>query len=165
MFDEIDGVPLHPLFLHAPIVLVPITALLTLAFLVPRWRWTLRWPVAVLAVVSAGATYATVQSGLKLRERLQLGGEIAAAINAHETWGKRLLYAVIVLAVLAVVAAIVATRTAGTASTVVAVLLALSGVTAAWLTYETGDRGSRAVWCATGVASGDVKSLDDCLRT
>lgn len=165
MFDFIDGVPLHPLFLHAPIVLVPLTALLTLAFLVPRWRWALRWPVAILAVLAAGATYATVQSGEELRSTLELGGEVAAAIDSHETWGDRLLYASIVLAVLAVVAAIVATRTAGPAATVVAVLLAVSGVTAAWITYETGDRGSRAVWCATGLAAGETDSLDTCLRT
>ncbi|MGH1562225.1 DUF2231 domain-containing protein [Mumia sp. DW29H23] len=165
MFDFIDGVPLHPLFLHAPIVLIPVTALLTLAFLVPRWRWALRWPLAVLAVLAAGGTYATVKSGEELKANLELGGEIAAAIDVHQTWGDRLLYASIVLAVLAVIAAIVATRTAGTASTVVAVLLAISGVTAAWITYETGDRGSRAVWCATGLAAGETDSLEECLRT
>ncbi|KAA1423852.1 hypothetical protein FE697_009850 [Mumia zhuanghuii] len=165
MFDFIDGVPMHPLFLHAPIVLIPITALLTLAFLVPRWRWALRWPIAILAVLAAGATYATVKSGEELKSNLELGGEIAAAIDAHETWGDRLLYATIVMAVLAVVAAIVVTRTAGVAATVVAVLLAISGITAAWLTYETGDRGSRAVWCATGLAAGETDSLEECLRT
>ena len=163
MFGFIDGVPLHPLFLHAPIVLVPVTALLTLAFLVPRWRWALRWPLAVLAVLSAAGTYATVRSGEALKDRLELGGEIAAAIDVHQTWGNRLLYAAIVLAVLAVVAAVVATRTAGLASTLVAILLAVSGVTAAWVTYETGDRGSRAVWCATGVAAGETASLEECL--
>jgi uncharacterized membrane protein len=165
MFDIIDGVPLHPLFLHVPLVLIPLTALLTLAFLVPRWRWWLRWPTAVLAVVAAAATYATVQSGEKLRERIGASGEIGAAIDVHETWGRRLLIAAVVLAVLAVIAALVATRTAGTAATVAAVLLAISGVVAAWITYETGDRGSRAVWCPTGVSSGEVASLEECLRT
>ena len=165
MFDMIDGVPLHPLFLHLPIVLIPITALLTVAFLVPRWRWSLRWPVAVLAVVCAAGSYATVESGERLRDRLPLEGEFARAIDLHETWGRRVLIAAIVMAVLAVVAAVVVTRTAGFAATLVAILLAVSGVTAAALTYETGDRGSRAVWCGTGVASGEITSLEECLRT
>ncbi|MFD1826172.1 MULTISPECIES: DUF2231 domain-containing protein [Mumia] len=164
MFDIIDGVPLHPLFLHVPIVLIPLTTLLTLAFLVPRWRWALRWPLAIVAVAAAAGTYATVQSGEELKARIGASGEIGAAIDLHQTWGDRLLYAAIVLAVLAVIAAIVVTRTAGTAATVVAVLLAVAGVTAGWITYETGDRGSRAVWCATTVSS-NGGSLEECLRT
>lgn len=164
MFDFIDGVPMHPLFLHVPIVLIPVTTLLTLAFLVPRWRWALRWPLAIVAVVAAVGTYATVQSGKELKARVGASGEIGKALDLHQTWGERLLYASIVLAVLAVVAAVIATRTAGTAATVAAVLLAVAGVTAGLITYETGDRGSRAVWCATGVSSGEVTSLEECLR-
>ena len=44
---EIAGLPLHPLVVHAAVVLIPLTALLAVAFAVlPRWRWLVRWPTA-----------------------------------------------------------------------------------------------------------------------
>ena len=46
--------PLHPLIVHAVVVLGPLGALTGLVYaFVPKWRWLLRWPLVVLAVVTA----------------------------------------------------------------------------------------------------------------
>jgi hypothetical protein len=39
------GLPLHPLVVHAAVVLTPLAALLVVGSAVlPRWRWLTRWP-------------------------------------------------------------------------------------------------------------------------
>ena len=49
---QIAGLPLHPLVVHAAVVLIPLTALLTIGLAVlPRWRWLLRWPTAGASVL------------------------------------------------------------------------------------------------------------------
>ena len=58
---ELNGVPLHPLVVHAVVVLGPLAALTGLAYaFVPQWRWLLRWPLFVLAVVTAVAALLAV---------------------------------------------------------------------------------------------------------
>ncbi len=53
VFDYIFGLPMHPLIIHAVVVLVPLSALVAIAFAVrPTWRHVLRWPLAVGGVVS-----------------------------------------------------------------------------------------------------------------
>ena len=43
---EINGVPLHPLVVHAVVVFAPLAALFGIAYAVlPNWRWALRWPL------------------------------------------------------------------------------------------------------------------------
>ena len=61
---ELNGVPLHPLVVHAVVVLGPLAALTGLAYAaVPRWRWLLRWPLVVLAVVTAVTAFVAVVAG------------------------------------------------------------------------------------------------------
>ena len=38
MFDEFNGLPLHPLAVHAVVALIPLSALLGVLFAVPRTR-------------------------------------------------------------------------------------------------------------------------------
>ena len=52
---EINGLPLHPLVVHAAVIFGPIAALTALAFLVPRWRLRLRWPMVGLALVATAS--------------------------------------------------------------------------------------------------------------
>ena len=53
---EINGLPLHPLVVHAAVIFGPLAAVAALAFLVPRWRDRLRWPMVVLAVFHFAGT-------------------------------------------------------------------------------------------------------------
>ena len=56
--------PLHPLVVHAVVVLGPLAAVTGLVYAaVPKWRWLLRWPLVVLAVVVAITALTAVAAG------------------------------------------------------------------------------------------------------
>ncbi|MCU0265446.1 MAG: hypothetical protein MUC45_04910 [Actinomycetia bacterium] len=73
MPDTVLGLPLHPLVVHAVVVLVPLSALGVLLTALSRtWFERLRWPVlAVLTVAAASAVVARVSGEALLAE---LGG-------------------------------------------------------------------------------------------
>ena len=76
MFDLFDGLPVHPLVLHAVVVLAPLLAILALLYaFVPRVRLGLRWPLAVLSVLVIAFGYVTKESGEVLEHRLEAQGE------------------------------------------------------------------------------------------
>ena len=70
----INGIPLHPLVVHAAVVLVPLAALLAIAYAVlPSRRWQTRTPAVVVALVA----------GDNLKARLH---EDTTLIQTHEHW-------------------------------------------------------------------------------
>ena len=98
MLDTIGGIPLHPLIVHAVVVLVPLASLLLLlAALSPRirhWAGILTPITATLALVMVPLA---TQSGEALEKRV----EESPTLEEHTELGDSLLYFVIVLAVLA----------------------------------------------------------------
>ena len=77
--DTVLGLPLHPLVVHAVVVLVPLVSLgfLVLA-VVPRWRGTYGPLLAVIATVAVAAVPVATASGENLEASLNAGGEVAA---------------------------------------------------------------------------------------
>lgn len=153
MFTQIGGLPVHVLVVHAVVVLAPVSALLALAYLVPRWRRAVRWPMVVTAVVAAAAAFVAKESGQHLRDALgpQLEGTAAGRVVAsHERFGDRLFLALLVFAGLAFL--VVASAWIDRAALVHAgaVLLAVAAIVVGVLTYQTGERGARAVWNPAG---------------
>lgn len=68
---EFAGLPAHVLLLHTVVVLAPVTGLVGILYAVrPGWRRALRWPVAVLAVLTAGLTVLTASAGEALEHAL-----------------------------------------------------------------------------------------------
>ncbi len=144
VFDSIDGLPTHPLVVHAVVVLLPLAALgLIVISLVPRWSvryGPLVWPVALVALISS---FIAEQSGKALAlttgvpvEHMQSGEQVkffAAGVlvmslvvwllDRRATKAKRSIFE----KVLAVIAIVVA-------------LLAI------YATFKAGDSGARAVW-------------------
>jgi hypothetical protein len=60
----IAGIPAHPLFVHAAVVLIPLTALLFIAWVpVPRWKQPFTAPTLLGAVVSIVVVFITRESG------------------------------------------------------------------------------------------------------
>ncbi len=94
MLDTIAGLPIHPLIVHATVVIVPAAALaVALAALVPRFR---RWAGIVPLGLSALAVILTplsTQSGESLEERV---GE-SDLVEAHAQLGDGLLKWVLLL--------------------------------------------------------------------
>src|SRR6478672_1846013 len=100
---ELNGVPLHPLVVHAVVVLGPLAALAGLAYaFVPRWRWLLRWPLVVLAVVTAGAAVLAASAGEAL---LEARPELEPLVEEHEESGELLRTVALVYAALSLLAA------------------------------------------------------------
>jgi hypothetical protein len=151
---ELNGVPLHPLVVHAVVVLGPLAALTGLAYaFVPRWRWLLRWPLVVLAVVTAVAVLLAVAAGEDL---LAARPELAPLVEEHEEWGEWLRSVAVIYAVVSLVAAWALGGASALASgkgaretrfgIPVAGVLVVAAVGLLVLLFLAGDSGSRAVW-------------------
>jgi uncharacterized membrane protein len=145
---EINGLPLHPLAVHGAVVLTPLAALLALAYVVPKWRDALRWPVVVAVLVALGAVWVAFLSGSDFRDSDRFAtatGEFADKLQTHEDLGSLLRW----VASGFVVVALVATglhKKPGLPTVLVSALLVVASIATIVLTVMTGDAGSQAVW-------------------
>ena len=100
MFDEILGLPAHPLLVHAPVVLIPLTVLAALAYgLLPPLRPRIGWVLVLASLGGAGSAWAAAQAGVAMSESLQT----SAPLNEHGQYGDLLWQYAGLLAVVAVV--------------------------------------------------------------
>jgi hypothetical protein len=154
---EINGVPLHPLVIHAVVVFVPLAAVSAILFaVVPRWRWLFRWPTAALAVGAVVFTRLAVISGNDLKDDRGLG--VLELVQEHQEWADRLEIAVWVFAVVALLAwwalpyaaplvgSTERTSPVATLATAVTVVLPIVAAVVLVLAVITGDAGAKAVW-------------------
>jgi uncharacterized membrane protein len=164
----INGIPPHPLIVHAAVVLVPLAALFAGAYAVlPRRRWQTRTPAAVLAVAAAAAVQLAAMTGDSLKGQLH---ENTSLIQTHEQWAGLLQAAAWVLAGLMVIAwwALphenpLPDKDHREGVTVLAkplvLLLPVAAVTVLLLVVLTGDAGARAVWGSGGRDTSSAHSL------
>ena len=91
MFEEILGLPAHVLVVHAVVVLVPLLALLAIAYVaLPRWRHRLDWALGLLAVVAPVTAFVAVKSGEEFTDALVargFQGPILDQIFEHSRYG------------------------------------------------------------------------------
>ncbi|HWH00212.1 MAG TPA: DUF2231 domain-containing protein [Pilimelia sp.] len=157
MFDEITGIPAHPLVVHAAVVFVPLLCLAAVAYgALPRVRGALGWVAATLAVVAPLSAWFATLSGEELERRLverNYPPEVLAQVERHAELGTVALYLTLPLALvtLALVGVCtVAPRRGRPAPRWLTVLLTLAAAglaaAAAYYTVRTGDTGARAVW-------------------
>ena len=146
--------PLHPLVVHAVVVLGPLAALTGLVYAaVPRWRWLLRWPLVVLAVVVAVTALTAVAAGEDL---LAARPELAPIVEDHQEAGENLRSVALIYVAVAGLAAWALGGSSALASgrgaretrfgIPVAVLLAAGAVALLVTVYLAGDSGAQAVW-------------------
>jgi hypothetical protein len=153
---HVNGLPLHPLVVHAAVVFVPLAAIAAgLYGVVVRWRWAVRWPMVVLGVLAAGSVQLAAMSGGDLKRELGIEGSL---IHLHEMWAGRLQFASWVLLVAVAVAAWALPYTTPITGAsdrvariavlrpVLMVLLPVLAIAELYLVYKTGDAGARAVW-------------------
>ena len=63
-FETIDKLPLHPLVVHAPIVLIPLVTIATIiTSFKPEWHKAFAIPVGVLTFASLVTSYLAKESG------------------------------------------------------------------------------------------------------
>jgi len=141
---EINGLPLHPLVVHAAVIFGPIAALAALAFLVPRWRLRLRWPMVGLALLATASILAAYFSGNNfLDHKPEL--RTSPQVQTHEDRAGQLLWVTIAFGVVALASGWFATRT-GALRIVLDVLLGVAAIALLVLVFLTGEAGARAVW-------------------
>jgi len=142
---EVNGLPLHPLVVHAAVVFGPLAALLAVGYVaVPGRRDSLRWPMlglALVAGVSILAAYLTGRYFLTQRPELaQLPG-----VSTHRARARVLLVVTSAFTVVAILSAWLHTRT-GAVRVLLAALLGVSALATLVMVVLTGDAGARAVW-------------------
>lgn len=142
MFDTVLGLPVHVLVVHAVVVGLPLTALVTavVAFM-PTLRLRLAWPVAVADAGMVALTFVARESGEQLQQRL--GGQVA---QEHAALGRNLIwFALLVFAAAVAVALTRGSRRPGR-STVAGAVGVVAAVLAIWWTVRVGHSGAQAVW-------------------
>lgn len=163
MFEEIAGIPAHPLLVHAAVVFVPLQVLAAIGYaLVPASRRFLGWVAIALAVAAPLAALTAKLSGDAFRDRMVERGtvsdEILASIDQHSDYGVRTVLTSAALGILliglVVVNAVRARRAdggqPGAGFMALAIVLTVgvlgAGGAAGYFVYQSGDSGATMVW-------------------
>lgn len=142
--DEVVGLPLHPLIIHAVVVLVPLAAIGLIVMTTSGSR-SKRYSPAVLFVSGLGAlaAFTAVLSGQGFSKTLGLSKE------QHFEYGEYLQWVALALFVVTVVLALLDRQSGGhrsrigTIIVIVGIIVALAAMT---LTVLTGHTGAELVW-------------------
>lgn len=154
MFDLINGIPVHPLVVHAIVVLLPLATLGTIAIaLRPSWRRPYGPLVVGSALVSTVLCPVATSSGEALEERVGSPGE-------HAELGDTLVWFALALLILSALLVYLQRRNdapgaapAGRAIQVVAALAVIAALASTVQVYRVGDSGAKAVWGDSASAS------------
>ncbi|MEV0897907.1 DUF2231 domain-containing protein [Actinoplanes sp. NPDC049802] len=155
MLDQVNGLPVHVLVLHAAVIFVPLLALGAVVYaLVTRWRSRINWAVALLAVTAPVAALITMLSGTEFYNRLLSGGRVSPAgkeiLDGHMSNGTLTFWLTLGLGVVALLLVALTFRDPRALPKAAdigfaLVLVVLAGVSVYYL-YQTGDSGATAVW-------------------
>ncbi|MCW3841873.1 hypothetical protein ONA70_17375 [Micromonospora yasonensis] len=159
MFREFNGLPAHALLVHAVVVLVPLLALVSVAYgVLPRWRSRLDWAVAALAIATPIAAFLATESGEELEQVLEqknYPAQILDQVREHSEYGDSLRWLAFGLAAAALLLLLVTSNFARSRnlprwlSPVLTGVVVVLAVFAVVYVYLTGDTGAQAVWGGT----------------
>jgi hypothetical protein len=159
-----SGLPAHPLFLHVPVILIPVAAVGALVLAAwPRLFARHGLWIGLVAVLALGATNLTMGAGQQLRTDLHMDGSELIASHAHAADTLRLLLIVFTALLLVAVAvfrtpgprvtgvgpidvALAAVRSRIALGVALRVILGVLAVASVYSVFHTGDLGSKAVW-------------------
>jgi uncharacterized membrane protein len=163
VFEEFQGIPMHPLLVHAAVVLLPLQVMAAIAFAVlPRFRRFLGWFVAGVAVAAPAAAFIARLSGLALRDRLIRNGTsdagVLARMQEHNDFADLAMYSSIALGVLMLALLVLEVRRARAMADgggsgglnvlmIIVIVLTLGAAgTAGYYIFRTGDSGAKMTW-------------------
>lgn len=144
-FDSITGLPLHPLVVHAAVVVLPLSAVALIVIVaVPAWRQRFGW--LTMAGLAAGtvAAFVAKESGEALATHVGLPAD-------HARWGDLLPSVAVVLFAVAALWFVLQRRAAQGSTRSVAVLVtgivsAILAAVSVVMTVVVGHSGAQAVW-------------------
>jgi hypothetical protein len=147
-----SGLPAHPLLLHVPVILIPVSVVWAIVLAVRPSLFERQgvW-VAAIAVVGLIGLVLTMGAGSALRNALHLQGSFGPAVLVHQHQHAadllRLCFYAFVLVLIALVASYrglwLKSDGVRMGLRVVLVLLAIGS---GYLCFHTGDLGAKAVW-------------------
>jgi uncharacterized membrane protein len=154
VFDQINGLPVHVLVIHAAVVFVPLLALGAIVYaVVPRWRSRIGWAVILLAIVAPIVTFVSMESGKKLYDRLianGLKGTGKQMLDNHMGFGSLTFWFTLALGVVALVMAVLTVRKPRSlprlAELGLAVITVALAAISGYYVFRTGDSGAHVVW-------------------
>lgn len=149
MPTEVGGIPLHPLVVHAVVVLLPLAAVGVLAeAVVPRWRSRYGVLVVAAAVVGTALVPVATASG----ENLEEGRPETETLERHTELGEMVLWFAVPLLVLALLLLWIGRRseqerpTPRWLTSVVVVLGIVAALAALVQVVLVGHSGATSVW-------------------
>jgi len=159
------GLPAHPLFVHIPVVLIPLVAIGTVAMACSaRVRDRLGWVVLGLGVVAGASTQLAIESGQALQDSVQK----SSALDQHIAIAESIRPLALILFLVALAVMLVDRRTRGAwpfrsderpdglpaiaRPAFVALALVVATATCVRL-YQIGDTGAKATWQNTQIVS------------
>lgn len=158
--DEIAGVPAHPLFVHVPVVLLPLAAVVAVVLLI-KHSWFERYKWALLGMVGLGAIGGVLaaSSGEELEGALRRTEGVSRSLQEHAEAGEMarnvgLLFLIVVLAWIFVPMLLTRRAERGGGEyrpprwfrPVMAGLVALCSVGAVVTVIDAGHSGAEEVW-------------------
>jgi fucose 4-O-acetylase-like acetyltransferase len=155
VLDQINGLPVHALVLHAAVIFVPLLAAAAIAYaVIGRWRSRIGWALVLLAVVAPASALVAKLSGEELFDRLKAENRVSPAgveiLNDHMGFGTLTFWFSLALGVVSLIMVFATLRRSASLprvadlglAVVMIVLAAISG----YYVFRTGDSGATAVW-------------------
>lgn len=161
--EKFAGLPAHPLFVHIPVVLIPLAGLVAIVFAFqPAWLDRFGWSLVALSGVGMIGAIIAAGSGEGLEDMIRENGEeISSQLREHAELGESartisIIFFVIVTAI--VVLRYFARKNVGSGNaamkfsaskagaTVMAIALVVSAGAASYSVAAAGHNGAKAVW-------------------
>ncbi len=157
-----DGLPAHPLFIHVPVVLIPVSVFGALAMVArPAWLDSYGVLLCLCAIVAMSSIFLAMQAGAALEHALHLQGDAARLISQHSHAAH-----ILAIAFTAFTAVLILTfaahRISGgrptglqmadsilgspTVYLVLRAVLVVLALACAFYVFRVGDLGAKAVW-------------------
>jgi hypothetical protein len=157
------GLPAHPLLIHVPVVLIPLSILGALACLYrPAWFGRYGILLCSMAIVAMSSIFLAMQAGGALRGMLNLQGEAAVLISQHSQAAGVLAFVFVAFTAILILTfaatrisgemgptgLAIVDRTLSARSTLLTlrVLLVVFALASAFWVFRVGDLGAKAVW-------------------
>jgi hypothetical protein len=158
-----DGLPAHPLIIHVPVVLIPLSIIGALAC-VYRPAWFTRYGILLccIAILAMSSIFLAMQAGSALQGLLHLQGQAAHLISEHSQAANILAFVFIAFTAILILTfsatrisgemgptgLAIVDRTLSSRSTLVTlrVLLVVLALVSAFCAFRVGDLGAKAVW-------------------
>jgi uncharacterized membrane protein len=155
VFDQVNGLPVHALVLHAAVVFIPLLALGAVVYaVVPRWRVHTGWAALLLAIVAPVCAFVARESGVKLYDRVIARGTSATGrqiLDNHMHFGTLTMWFTIALGIVTLFLVLATlrrprNRLPRAADLVLAVMTVALAAISGYYVFRTGDSGATAVW-------------------